>query len=313
MKEQLVSADLLKNGLVEDVYLFHPNNSDDRSVALAVTHLSQQKKTSDIPVVLIHGQFSNRSVWFDLAGEGLARCLVDLDYDVWMPEMRGHGFSPVNQRYKHNSLIDYVDYDIPAIQKYLSTRTEDPCVWVAYGLSGIALSMALAKGTLSQNMVMGVVLLGLDDPRGAWRKNAFIRALKWRERKRGFIKNVNQPGAMEMEPYGVVHAGVNPLRPMSLFAGRKQVRDFSNGLAQLQVPLMMCSGPEESDAGSLTSHKVYQHWGFADKVFIRYSNAVDEVSMVQGRHARNHVWNDLVKWLGREELQPDRGSFEQSA
>ncbi len=313
MKEQLVSADLLKNGLVEDVYLIHPNNSDDSSVALAVTHLSQQEKTSESPVVLIHGQFSNRSVWFDHSGDGLARHLVGLDYDVWMPEMRGHGFSPVNQRYKRNSLIDYVDFDMPAIQRYLSTRADSPCVWIAYGLTGIALTLALAKGTLSQNMVSGVVLLGLDDPRGAWRTSALIRALKWRDRKRGFIRSINQPGAMEIEPYGVIHGGVNPLKPASLFASRKQIREFTNGLAQLQVPLMMCLGPDEPDSAGVTSHKIYQLWGSEDKVFTRYSNAVDEVSMVLGSHARHHVWSDVVKWLGREEIQQAPGSFEQSA
>ncbi|OZG71315.1 hypothetical protein BTA51_22010 [Hahella sp. CCB-MM4] len=311
MKEQLVSADLLQNGLVEDVYLIYPNNSDDSSVALAVTHLSRPEDVSGVPVVLIHGQFSNRSTWFDLGGDGLASHLVHQGYDVWMPEMRGHGFSPVNQRYRNNSLVDYVDFDFPAIQSYLSTRIDSPCIWVAYGLSGVALTLALAKGTLSQNMLDGVVLLGLDDPRGAWRKGALIRALQWRDRKRGFIQGGKDDGATESEPYGVIHGQANPLKPLSLFTGRKQIREFTGGLAQLQVPLLMCSGPEEQP-NMVTSHKIYQHWGCSDKSFLRYSNAIDEPSMVKSHHARNHVWKDIDKWLSREPGKSE-DDFEQSA
>ncbi|WP_020408431.1 alpha/beta hydrolase [Hahella ganghwensis] len=310
MKEQLVSADLLQNGLVEDVYLIYPNNSDDSSVALAVTHLSRADRASATPVVLIHGQFSNRSVWFDLGGDGLARHLVERGYDVWMPEMRGHGFSPVNQRYRNNSLVDYVDFDFPALQSYLSTRIDSPCIWVAYGLSGVALTLALAKGTLSQNLVEGVVLLGLDDPRGAWRKGALIRALQWRDRKRGFIPGGKDDGATESEPYGVIHGQLNPLKRMSIFTSRKQVREFTGGLAQLEVPLLMCSGPEE-EGKLITSHKIFQHWGGSDKDFMRYSNAVDELSMVKSSHARHHVWKDIDKWLNRSEKS--ESDLEQSA
>ena len=297
MKEQLLSADILSNGLVEDVYLITPNNSEDQSVQLAVTHLSKPDRDPGVPLVMIHGQFSNRSVWFDHQGNGLAEYLVELGFDVWMPEMRGHGLSPENQRYQENSLQDYILYDLPAIQEYLKTRTEGPFVWFGYGVSAIALSVALAQKTLEVEAIKSVVLLGVDDPRGMWRRRALNRVLRWRERIRGYIEADGLSGEMEPEAYRLIYGAENPLKSAYNLGQRSRQKEFKSGIGQLQVPLLMLAGQEVDSTPLLTSHDIYKCWGGENKTYLRYSNARSEHDMLCGQSARNHIWRDIVMWL----------------
>ena len=297
MKEQLLSADILSNGLIEDVYLITPNNSGDGSVQIALTHLSKPGRKPGMPVILIHGQFSNRSVWFNYNGSNYAEFLTGLGYDVWMPEMRGHGLSPENQRFHHNSLLDYINYDLPALQEYVSTRVEEQPVWFGYGLSGVALSMALAGETLNRDLISGVVLLGLDDPRGAWRKRRMMSMLAWRARKRGYIEADAPSGCPEPEAYGILHGNTNPLRPTTKFTGYSQQKDFKNKITDIKIPLLMLAGPEEEVRSSLDAHKIFQCWGGSQKNFLRYSNANTEQAMICSQHARSHLWKDTEMWL----------------
>jgi alpha-beta hydrolase superfamily lysophospholipase len=297
MKEQLLSADIHSNGLVEDVYLITPNNSGDGSVQLAVTHLSTQNRKPGTPVVLVHGQFTNRSVWFDHGGSGFAEYLTGLGYDVWMPEMRGHGLSPENQRFQYNSMMDYINYDLPALQQYLATRVEHPAIWFGYGLSGIALSAALALDNMNSDLLNGLVLLNLDDPRGAWRSHSLSRLLNWRERKRGYIEADVPSGNLEPEAYGIIHGDFNPLKPASGLASNARQQNFKRKLADLSLPLLMLAGPELDTNHSLDAEKVFRCWGGSQKTLIRYRDANTEHAMIRSQYARSHVWKDIEQWL----------------
>ncbi len=303
MKEQLLSADILANGLVEDVFLITPGNSADGTVQLAITHLSKPGQ-SGVPVVLIHGQFSNRSIWFNQDGEGFAPYLVEQGYDVWMPEMRGHGLSPENQRYQENSLLDYINYDLPAIQDYLLTRHEGAAIWCGYGLSAAALSTSLAMGRMRTTDVAGLVAFGMDDPKGDWRAPMLSRFLNWRERKRGFIRPEGSEKDIEPEAYGVLHGEHNPFRPVSRLAGQTRQLAFLKQVARLNVPLLMLNGEEIEASSGITPRQMYQAWGANHKAFLGYSNTGTERKMLTGEHARNHVWPDVARWLAKL-AQPD--------
>ncbi|EPN67992.1 esterase/lipase/thioesterase family protein, partial [Pseudomonas syringae pv. actinidiae ICMP 19079] len=90
----LISAER-RGDLVEDVYRLKPANSPDPSVELVVTRLGlvDQPATRGAPVILLHGSFSNRRFWYSPKGIGLGPYLARAGYDVWIPEMRGHGLS----------------------------------------------------------------------------------------------------------------------------------------------------------------------------------------------------------------------------
>ena len=94
----LIKAEVVADRFIEDTYLLKPNNSDDKSVQVALTRLGEadgEKATRGEPVILVHGSFTNRGFWLSQKGKGLASALLEKGFDPWMLELRGHGDSPI--------------------------------------------------------------------------------------------------------------------------------------------------------------------------------------------------------------------------
>ncbi|MYM62200.1 hypothetical protein [Pseudomaricurvus sp. HS19] len=158
------------DGLAEDVYLLKPNNSDDKSVELAVTHLSPLNVPAAIlrnrPVlILLHGQYQNRNAFWRGAEQSVSRQLVSAGIDVWLMEMRGHGLSAVNTDFDTDTLADTARYDIPAVTRFVAEMTgERPVHWLGKGIGGGALLMSQGAGALLDLPVAS--LIGSGDPFG---------------------------------------------------------------------------------------------------------------------------------------------------
>lgn len=140
----LMSAEL-RGDLSEDVYLLKPNNSPDSSVELALTRLGRAGAEGErgMPVVLLHGSFSNRRFWYSPKGIGLGPYLARAGFDVWIAEMRGHGLSPRNENYRDNHVAQYVRYDLPAIADFIIEQTGQAVHWIGHSLGGVILAAAL--------------------------------------------------------------------------------------------------------------------------------------------------------------------------
>ena len=67
----LISAER-RGDLSEDVYRLKPANSPDISVELVVTRLgmADASQVRRVPVILLHGSFSNRRFWYSPKGGG---------------------------------------------------------------------------------------------------------------------------------------------------------------------------------------------------------------------------------------------------
>lgn len=148
----LMSAEL-RGDLSEDVYLLKPNNSPDSSVELALTRLGRAGAEGErgVPVVLLHGSFSNRRFWYSPKGIGLGPYLARAGFDVWIAEMRGHGLSPRNENYRDNHVAQYVRYDLPAIADFIIEQTGQAAHWIGHSLGGVILAAALG-GRLSRRV-----------------------------------------------------------------------------------------------------------------------------------------------------------------
>ncbi len=120
----LLSAER-RGDLSEDVYRLKPGNSPDLTVELAVTRLglADEPQARGVPVILLHGSFSNRRFWFSPKGIGLGAYLARAGFDVWVAEMRGHGLSVRNQDYRKNRVADYARYDLPAIAAFVREQS----------------------------------------------------------------------------------------------------------------------------------------------------------------------------------------------
>ena len=129
----LLSAER-RGDLSEDVYRIKAGNGPDPSVELAVTRLglADQGRPQGVPVILLHGSFSNRRFWYSPKGIGLGAYLARAGFDVWIPEMRGHGLSPRNRNWKHNSVADYARDDLPLIGAFVREQAGQAPHWVGH-------------------------------------------------------------------------------------------------------------------------------------------------------------------------------------
>ncbi|WP_223998076.1 alpha/beta hydrolase [Pseudomonas asiatica] len=165
----LLSAER-RGDLSEDVYRIKAGNSPDPSVELAVTRLglADQGQAQGVPVILLHGSFSNRRFWYSPKGVGLGAYLARAGFDVWIPEMRGHGLSPRNHDWKHNSVAAYARDDLPLIAAFVREQSGQTPHWVGHSLGGTTLAAALGGGFLAAEQVASVALFGTQISRVYW-------------------------------------------------------------------------------------------------------------------------------------------------
>lgn len=177
----LISAER-RGDLVEDVYRLKPANSPDPSVELVVTRLGlvDQPATRGAPVILLHGSFSNRRFWYSPKGIGLGPYLARAGYDVWIPEMRGHGLSSRNQNYRANCVADYARFDLPAIGAFVVEQSGQAPHWIGHSLGGTTLAAALGGQYLGPQNAASVALFGSQVSRSYWPLK--IPPLQWSAR-----------------------------------------------------------------------------------------------------------------------------------
>lgn len=110
-------------------------------------------------VMLLHGLASNHR-GFHFRGRSLAEWLARRGFDVWLPELRGHGdsqFHGVGWRFE-----DYLRYDIPAILATIGQHASSEKIhWVGHSMGGMLLmSYAILNPTapIGRAITMGSAL-----------------------------------------------------------------------------------------------------------------------------------------------------------
>lgn len=102
------------------------------------TRLSMRRFRGAGPAVLLLHGLAARSLIFDLPGRSLAQWLAQNDFDVFVPELRGHGAS---EWPGHDwGLREYLTLDIPAlIDAICATSGRDALHWIGHSMGGILL------------------------------------------------------------------------------------------------------------------------------------------------------------------------------
>ncbi len=316
----LMSAEL-RGDLSEDVYLLKPNNSPDFSVGLALTRLGRAgEEARGVPVVLVHGSFSNRRFWYSPKGIGLGPYLARCGFDVWIAEMRGHGLSPRNESYRDNSVAQYVRYDLPAIADFIFEQTGQAAHWFGHSLGGVILAAALGGEHLQASRVHSAAFFGsqvsrvywpLKVPPVEWMGRLLLRAfpyLSGRRLKRG----------PEDEPIGVALETLRWLRLFGRFGTTD--KDWWAGLAQVHVPLLAVGAAADRQDPPWACRKLLQQCSAAPSQFLLlgkdngFSSDFGHIEMLVSKDAQREVWPLLEYWLqhlqlpaGFAELAPAEG------
>jgi pimeloyl-ACP methyl ester carboxylesterase len=99
---------------------------------------------------------------------GLGAYLTRLGFDVWIPEMRGHGLSQRNQNYRKNRVADYARYDLPAIGAFVREQSGQVPHWIGHSLGGITLAAALGGQYIGEPVVASAAFFGAQISRTYW-------------------------------------------------------------------------------------------------------------------------------------------------
>ncbi|WP_271408223.1 alpha/beta fold hydrolase [Pseudomonas sp. Q1-7] len=305
----LISAEL-RGDLTEDVYRLKPGNSPDPSVELVLTRLGRfgQEGGRGVPVILVHGSFSNRRFWYSPKGLGLGPYLARVGFDVWIAEMRGHGLSPRNQRYRRNCVADYARYDLPAIAAFVREQNGRVPHWVGHSLGGTTLAAALGGHYLGEENVASAALFGTQISRRYWPLK--MPPVEWGGRlllKRfDVISGSLLKRGPEDEPIGLV---LESLRWHGLF-GRfgDAERDWWAGLAEVRVPVLAVAAAGDLQDPVWACRKLAAQVPEAYRHFLRlakdggFSGDFGHVEMLVSKAAEREVWPLVAYWLEHRRL-----------
>lgn len=253
----------------DDVYLVKHNTDQDKTVEIAVSHVSpgfrnkRPQRGALQPVVLVHGAFQNRNQWLGIPGEGLAGWLVEQGLDVWLMEMRGHGFSPRNRDYQNNTAEACARFDIPAVNAFVLEQTGRKPVWIGHSLGGVAVATAVAAEQLTVDNCDGLILLGtqvLKRPWYLWLPLSGV-SLRTMMKLKGELDGQKTAMGPENEPVGVVN---EYLRRQGLFGKwqlREEKRPLLPGWRRARLPLLMVSGEADELAPAASCQRFFDLYG----------------------------------------------------
>lgn len=300
----LLSAER-RGDLSEDIYRIKAANSPDPSVELALTRLglAEQPSARGVPVILLHGSFSNRRFWYSPKGIGLGPWLARQGFDVWIAEMRGHGLSPRNQHYARNTVADYARYDLPVIGAFVAEVSAQTPHWIGHSLGGITLAAALGGGYLQGDLVASAALFGAQVTRRHWplRIPPFNWASRCLLKRYAHISGTRLKRGPEDEPVGV---GLEWLRWKGLFGrfGDAQ-RDWWEGLGEVKLPLLAVAAVGDQQDPSWACHQLFEQFAGSHNQFIDlgrkagFTDDFDHVRMLVSPQAQAEVWPLVGTWL----------------
>nr|WP_314489515.1 alpha/beta fold hydrolase [uncultured Pseudomonas sp.] len=299
----LLSAER-RGDLSEDVYRIKAGKAADPSVELAVTRLGrvEQAAPHGVPVILLHGSFSNRRFWFSPKGLGLGAFLARAGFDVWIPEMRGHGLSPRNRQWRGNRVADYAQEDLPLIAAFVAEKAGRAPHWIGHSLGGTTLAAALGGGYLPAEQVASVALFGTQVSRAHWALK--VPPLVWIARLalRRFaqLSGSRLKRGPEDEPIGLA---LETLRWHGLF-GRfgEKGNDWWAGLAQVEVPVLAVAGAGDFNDPAWACRRLLEQMGGPHRQFLCLDKAqgfeaFGHIDMLVSKAAQAQVWPLVEAWL----------------
>jgi pimeloyl-ACP methyl ester carboxylesterase len=275
------------------------------NVRLAISRIkprSGHKLT--IPVVLIHGSYSTRSFWVSDKGMGLGVYLAEQGFDVWIPELRGHGLSPKGVSFSEITAEDQIRYDLPAIQDAVFTMTGTSAFWIGHSFGGLFALAALSMSWMNQEKVAGMVTFGsqitmgdgyLKIPPVAWSLSAILKLLG----------NFPAPAfglGPEVEAAGTMLETIRWKKFRGKWTNSEGV-SYWKGLEEIKIPVLTYAAANDKNDPPAGCRKIHKRLGSLDKMFMvlgkdaGFSKDYDHVGMVVSKEAQQEVWPDLSGWL----------------
>ena len=283
--------------------LYRVTTEDD--VEIAVTRLGNERSNrSSDPVVLVHGTFCQRSFWVSDKGLGLGPHLQERGYDVWIPEARGHGRSPRDQRFRSWSAEDQMRFDLPAVQGLVAAETGRDAHWVGHSWGGVEIMGSIGADWLRTDQIRSAVVLGANITEGdAWLKQPLPRATAWT-----LVTILGRvPSALfrlgpEPESRGYMLDFFRWKGPDAAWR-TADGRDYWDGIRRSSVPVLAFAAANDTMDPVPGCRFLFDQVGSDDKEWVLlgteqgFSKDYGHVEMIISNEASKEVWPRIADWL----------------
>lgn len=162
----------------------------NEQVQLHLRHYSAGSRHTT--VVLLHDLFSDGSVFFRDT-HALAPRLVQEGFDVWVPDLRGHGrsFPPMSPGDDHGFHLAVIE-DLGTIMGELRDMVPDKRLFLlGHGTGGLLWLSFMARWPIVRDLISGLVLVGAGTMREPSRPFAWTVRTGWQAgwlaRRRGLV------------------------------------------------------------------------------------------------------------------------------
>jgi pimeloyl-ACP methyl ester carboxylesterase len=285
----------------EPARIYRVRTNDE--VEIAVTRLGESDCLGE-PVILVHGTFCERSFWISDKGLGLGPYLRRRGYDVWIPEVRGHGRSPRDRRYRRWSAEDQMRFDLPAVQHLVRDLREVRAHWVGHSWGGVAILGAVGAGWLAEDAMQSAVVLGANITEGdEWLKRRLPRAAAW-----GLLT------ALGRLPAPLFRLGPEPesrgyMLDFFRWKGPRaewrtaEGRSYWDGIRRANLPLLAFAAANDTSDPVPGCRFMFDAFGGRDKDWVLlgveqgFSKDYGHVEMIVSKQASREVWPRIAEWL----------------
>jgi len=252
---------------------------------------------------------------------GFGAHLADAGFDVWIPELRGHGLSPKGNRFSRITAEAQIRHDLPAIERLVRETNGRPLFWVGHSFGGMFILAAFAAGAVGQDNVAGLVTFGSQISKGdvylkippvAWAAKTALKLL-------GYFPAPAMGLGPEVESAGTM---IEIIRWKQLGGRWTDSRGFSywDGLAAVTVPILGLAAAADKNDPPEGCRMTLDRMGSRDKTFVLLGKSdgfaidYDHVGMVVGKTAVTEVWPRVTDWMEARVIasslrEPSQGRF----
>lgn len=287
--------------MVEVVWILAEDGAE-----IAVSHIrTRNRSTAGHPVILLHGTYSKRNFWLSPRGVGLGAFLADSGYDVWIPELRGHGLSPKPDHFSAVTAEEQIRYDLPAVQNYVYGRSNSEQSWVGHSFGGVYIFASLAGKWLDQRLMRRLVTFGSQISKG----ESFLK-----------IPGVAWICSVILKSMGCFPAprlGLGPeveaAATMIEVIGWKKLRGkwtnsegfcYWDGMSGIRIPVHAFAGAADKSDPPIGCRRMFDRIGSRDKTFTILGKKggflidYDHIRMIVSKESEREIWPVVARLLG---------------
>lgn len=272
----------------------------DDGAALSLTRGRGDAATrgNGIPILLVHGTFSNRR--FFGGSNGLAQYLADQGYDAWVAELRGRGGDPLSKEWEYE---DWIVRDAPALLRTLRQETgQARVIWLGHSAGGvIGIGCAARFPDLAQ-LLAGLILIAAPAPHAAGALHAAVAGLG---NGIGRVLGRFPARALRLGPANEPPGILGQWSDWTIGAhwtGRDGF-DYRAGAARVTAPALAIAGGGDLLTPPSSCRRLLDSLGSTDREMVvcgrreGFSKSFTHNRLVLSPPARREVWPLIPRWL----------------